>query len=287
MADRYGRDVLADNPHRPRLTASAKAPAEIGLVVEDAETGWVGAILRVEKSGGMLTVALEDRRGQVRSFRMGPGFLIDGQPVALIPAAGPKPSRIKRRTASGSVAVDGVRARVARESRIWVEGRHDAELVTKVWGEDLALEGVVVEMLQGVDNLARRVRQFAPEAAGARLGVLVDHLVSGSKEDRIALEALAECEPGAVLIVGHPYVDIWQAVKPERLGLTAWPEVGLGGDWKTGLLRQLGWRHATAADLAAAWRRILSRVSDIAHLEPALSGRVEELIDFVTAPSAV
>ncbi|MDR0593973.1 MAG: DUF3097 domain-containing protein [Bifidobacteriaceae bacterium] len=283
--DRYGRDVLARDPHRPRLVGSAKVAAELGLVVEDAETGWVGAIIRVEKAGGMLTVALEDRHGRERSFRMGPGFLIDGEPVTLVRAAGPGPGSLRRRTASGSLAVAGARARVARQSRIWVEGRHDAELVAKVWGEDLALEGVVVEMLDGIDNLPARARDFGPEAGGARLGVLVDHLVDGSKEQRVARAVEEECEPGSILILGHPYVDIWQAVKPRRLGLAAWPRVGRGEDWKTGLLRELGWRHRTTEDVAAAWRRILGAVGQIADLEPSLTGRVEELIDFVTAPA--
>ena len=34
-----------------------------------------------------------------------------------------------------------------------MEGKHDAELVEKVWGHDLRIEGVVVEPLHGVDDL--------------------------------------------------------------------------------------------------------------------------------------
>ncbi|MDR1118648.1 MAG: DUF3097 domain-containing protein [Bifidobacteriaceae bacterium] len=282
--DRYGRDVLKDDPLRPRLTASDKVRAQLGLVVEDAETGWTGAVVGVEKSGGMLVVALEDRRGRVRSFRMGAGFLIDGEPVALIPdVTQARSGEGRRRTASGSFAVDGSRARVARPSRIWVEGRHDAELIAKVWQEDLALEGVVVEMLEGVDNLAGRVAEFGPQAAGARLGVLVDHLVPGSKESQIAAAVAARCEPGAILILGHPYVDVWQAVKPARLGLEAWPRVVRGVEWKLGVLDALGWPARTQADVASGWRRILAAVRDYKDLEPQLLGRVEELIDFVTA----
>ena len=89
------------------------------------------------------------------------------------------------RTASGSVAVPGARARVARAGRIYVEGRHDAELVERVWGDDLRIEGVVVEYLEGVDDLPAIVAEFAP-GPDARLGVLVDHLVPGTKESRIA-----------------------------------------------------------------------------------------------------
>ncbi len=35
--------------------------------------------------------------------------------------------------------------------------------------------------------------------------------------------------------------------------------------------------------MARAWQRILAQVSSYADCEPALLGRVEELIDFVTA----
>lgn len=83
----------------------------------------------------------------------------------------------------------------------------------------------------------------------------------------------------------HPYVDIWQAVKPQRVGLAAWPRVPRHIEWKHGVCDALGWPHADQADIAAAWRRIRSQVRDWTDLEPALIGRVEELIDFVTQPA--
>jgi hypothetical protein len=86
-----------------------------------------------------------------------------------------------------------------------------------------------------------------------------------------------------VLVVGHPFIDIWAAVKPSVVGLRAWPGVPKGQPWKEGVLRAIGWPHATPADVAAAWRRILGSVSAYTDLDPALLGRVEELIDFVTA----
>ena len=149
------------------------------MVVEDAETGFVGAVVRIEYG----RMELEDRRGRTKPFPVGPGYLIDGRPVILTPPrrAAPKPSR----TASGSVAVPDARAKVALASRIYVEGRHDAELVEQVWGDDLRIEGVVVEYLGGVDDLVAIVDEFRP-GPGRRLGVLVDHLVTGSKEARIA-----------------------------------------------------------------------------------------------------
>lgn len=283
VSDRYGTDVLATDWRRPARGRTADVPAEPGLVVEDAETGWCGAVVRVEKAGGTDVVHLEDRRGRTRGFPLGPGFLLDGAPVRLVaprPAAGPTRAS---RTASGSVAVHGRRARVARGSRIWVEGRHDAELVEKVWGHDLRVEGVVVEPLHGVDDLPAAVRAFAP-GPGRRLGVLLDHLVSGSKEARLAADALRSGPfAGHVLVVGHPYVDVWQAVRPQRLGLDRWPDVPRGRPWKQGVLEHLGWPSAGAADVAAGWQRLLGAVRSYADLEPALLGRVEELIDFVTA----
>ena len=194
MNDRYGADVLSGDWRAPRGGRSREVEAETGLVVEDVETGWVGAVVRVEKAGGVRVVHLEDRRGRTKGFPMGPGFLLDGAPVVLTAptAAGRAALQAARatasRTASGSRAVEGARARVASGSRIFVEGRHDAELVEKVWGDDLRIEGVVVEMLDGVDDLAGAIRDFAP-GPSRRMGVLVDHLVPGTKESRLVDQA--------------------------------------------------------------------------------------------------
>ena len=256
--------------------------AATGLVVEDVTSGWVGAVVRVEKSGGMHVVVVENRHGVTRTFPLGPGFWVDGAPVVLTAPAGPTALARPTRTASGSRAVPDAPARVARGSRIWVEGKHDAELVEKVWGDDLRVEGVVVELLDGVDNLADALRDFAPEP-GRRVGVLVDHLVRGSKESRLASEAARLVPTGTLLVLGHPYVDVWQAVRPERVGLTAWPTIERSIEWKYGILRELGWPAADQADVAQAWKRILRTVRSYADLEPSFLGRVEELIDFVTA----
>jgi|SRR5579875_3891509 len=272
VTDRYGTDVLANDPHRSRRPRSTELPVELGMVVEDAQSGYVGAVVRIEYG----RMELEDRHGRTKPFPIGPGYLIDGRPVILTAPRRPLP-KTPARTASGSVAVAGERARVALASRIYVEGRHDAELVEQVWGDDLRLEGVVVEHLGGVDDLVGVVERFRP-GPGRRLGVLVDHLVPGSKEARLA-EAVRQGPGGAhTLVVGHPFVDIWQAVKPNRLGLQAWPVIPCGVDWKRGVCEALGWQP----DTGAAWRRIRDRVRDWNDLDPALIGRVEELIDFVT-----
>lgn len=276
MDDRYGSDVLARDPHSRRKVRSTEVPIELGMVVEDAQTGYVGAVVRIEYG----RMELEDRHGRTKPFAIGPGYLVDGKPVILTPPRRPAPNAVTR-TASGSVAVSGTRARAARAGRIYVEGRHDAELVEQVWGDDLRIEGVVVEYLGGVDDLVGVVEQFRP-GPSRRLGVLVDHLVPGSKEARLAEAVRRGPGGGHTLVAGHPFVDIWQAVKPGRLGLSEWPVIPRGIDWKHGVCQALGWPQANPADIAAAWRRIRSRVRDWTDLDAALIGPVEELIDFVT-----
>jgi hypothetical protein len=271
LDDPYGSDVLADFGRRALRVPPTVVEAVRDLVVEETSTGFVGAVVGYE--GRLLR--LEDRRGSVRLFPVGPGFLIDGNPVALrLPKV---PQRGTDRTASGSIATPDQRARVARASRIFVEGRHDAELVEKVWGADLRVEGVVVEYLEGVDHLHAVLREFRP-TTDRRAGVLVDHLVRDSKESRIA-DAVAGV---GVLVVGHPFVDVWQAVKPSRVGLSAWPDIPRNLEWKHGICDALGLPHEDQADIAAAWQRILGTVHTYADLEPAFLGRVEQLIDFVT-----
>ena len=270
MTDRYAADPLAGDWRAAGRVLIPNVPVEPGLVVERAD-GFVGAVVAIEKGN----VGLEDRQGRVRWFPLGSGYLIDGSAITL--TAPVAPQKAAARTASGSRAAESTRARVARASRILVEGRHDAELVERVWGADLRDVGVVVEYLEGVDHLPTTLAELHP-GPGKRIGVLVDHLVPGSKESRIA----ASVSNANVLIVGHPFVDIWQAVRPGRLGLSRWPDVPRGTDIKHGTCAALGWPHADQADIARAWKRILATVRDYTDLDPTLTGRVEELIDFVT-----
>ncbi len=288
--DRYRTDVLAGDWRARGRERARPTPAEPGLVVEEVATGWCGAIVHVEKAGGMHVVHLEDRNGRRRGFPLGPGFLLEGRPVVLTaPQAADRAAlgaarAAQARTASGSVAVQGARARVAAGSRIWVEGRHDAELVEHVWGADLRVEGVVVEQLDGVDDLVSEVRAFAP-GPGRRLGILVDHLVPGTKETAIveAVRALPAYREH-VLVLGHPYVDVWQSVKPDRLGWERWPQIPRGRPWKEGICEALGWPCGSQAEIAHAWKRILGRVRTYSDLEPTLLASVEALIDFVAPP---
>jgi Protein of unknown function (DUF3097) len=271
---RYDQDVLTPPPRRP--APLPRIAAEVGLVVEDGSGDFCGAVVSCEKDA----VTLEDRHGRRRVFPLTGTFLLEGKRVMLVrPVSRPAGASGSgtARTASGSIAAPVSRAKVARASRIYVEGKHDAELVEKVWGDDLRDVGVVVEFLNGIDDLPAIVSGFAPDAS-RRLGVLVDHLVDGSKESRIA----GLVSSPHVLVVGHPYIDVWAAVKPSVLGIGRWPDVPHGMPWKEGVLTAIGW----PADPPAGWRRILGAVRSYADLEPAFLGRVEELIDFVTVPGS-
>ena len=273
--DRYAKDVLSPGWQKSHLKTSRDVPVELDLVVEfddfcGAVVGWENGI-----------VLLEDRHGKRRGAPLGPGFLLEGEPVALrAPLRG---GAVKPRyTASGSrMSEEPAKARVALPSRIYVEGRHDAELIEKVWGDDLRHVGVVVEYLGGIDDLPAIVAEFAPEP-GRRLGVLVDHLVPGSKESRIAKQVYQAGYRETVLIEGHEFIDIWQAVKPARIGRKAWPSVPRDVDFKLGTLKALGLPHADQADIARGWKAILDRVTGWRDLEPQLNTKVERLIDFVT-----
>jgi hypothetical protein len=265
----YGPDPLS-SPLRPRRQVRI-VDAELDLVVETADSGFCGAIVAMDKA----SLTLEDRHGRRRLFGWeAAAYLLDGETVTLRRPVVASPVA-STRTASGSIAVHGQSARVAQASRIFVEGIHDCALIERIWGADLRIEGVVVEQLEGADNLPEVVRSFGPSET-VRLGVLLDHLVTGSKESRIA----SQVNSPYVLIVGHPFVDIWQAVKPARVGLRAWPDVPKGLPWKETIAAQLG-----APDVATAWRRILGSVRSWTDLEPELLGPVESLIDFVTTPA--
>src|SRR3954454_6139264 len=148
-----------------------------GLRVVHRASGFAGTIVElVDKN-----LVLRGATGLDRRFRNEPGaFTVDTTPVRFVApsstADANTPDHLANarvtgaRTASGSRAVAGAKARIARASRVLVEGVHDAELVEKVWGDDLRVEGVVVERLDGADVLAEVVDDFAPEP-GRRLGV--------------------------------------------------------------------------------------------------------------------
>ena len=268
---RVGPGILSgpvDGPWRSRSTPP-EVQAAPGLRVTHLGSRFTGSVVRFEGDAIVLRSA---NTGLERLFRLRPGaFAVDGRTVTL---SKPAPTRqAPARTASGSTAAPAARARVARAGRLLVEGIHDAELVERVWGDDLRVEGVVVERLDGVDVLSEVVAEFGP-GPEARLGVLVDHLVPGSKEWR-----LAEAARGPhVAVAGTPYVDVWQAIRPRALGIESWPEIPRGRPWKEGVCAALG-----EPSPGRLWKRILGSVHTYADLEPDLVGAVESLIDFVTA----
>jgi hypothetical protein len=270
-----------DGPER--LAARFPAcEAKPGLPVAHRSSGFAGRLVALDGDD----VVVAGQTGLEKRFRNAPGsFSVGGQPVHLVPLAAPAPGdpalaggRVSAtgRTASGSRAVVGAKARVAQPSRILVEGIHDAELVEKVWGDDLRLEGVVVERLDGIDHLADVVAEFYP-GPGRRLGVLVDHLVSGSKEARLA----ATVHDPNVLVTGTPYVDVWEAVRPAVVGIAAWPVVPRGVPWKEGVCAELG-----VSEPGVLWRKLLGTVTTWKDLETPFVRAVEQLIDFVTDPGA-
>lgn len=268
--------ILSDldmNEPRRRKPTWPSMPAEKGLLVRHRSTGYVGKVQRCTPDW----VTIRDTDGRTQTLRNERGaFSVKGASVTLVPVAAAATQTKPTITASGSVAVEA-KARVARPSRILVEGIHDAELVEKVWGADLRLEGVVVEPLHGADDLAAVVDDFEPNPQ-RRLGILLDHLVDGTKESHIA-RAIRHPD---VLITGHPYVDVWQAIRPATLGIQAWPVVPKGTDWKTGICSAFGFDGPPAV----MWRTMLKRVRDYRDLEPGLVGAMEELIDFVAPPAA-
>lgn len=267
----YSGDILDDFEHQRRAPAYRDVVAVLGMVVEDRATGFCGDVVKIT----IEAITLRDRHGAHRHFRYkAGGFLLDGKSVSLVRAAARSAPPAPARTNSGSVVADRpAPAQIARASRIWVEGRHDAELVEHVWGDDLRQLGIVVEPLHGIDDLVAAVADFGPRRE-RRLGILVDHLVPGSKEHR-----LAERVHGPnVLVTGHPFVDVWEGIWPRVLDLDAWPRVPRDREWKAGMCEALG------VDLPTFWPHLRNRVQSFADLRPELVGAVERLIDFVAEP---
>ncbi|MFC2593248.1 MAG: DUF3097 family protein, partial [Corynebacterium matruchotii] len=167
----YG-DIFTRKPTTPTYPTQ---PATLGEVVEVLADGYVGAIVGHEKTYDGDFIRLENNQGKTRLFKLRPGaFLVDGIRTTLTK---PQPVARPQRSNSGSTRVVNAPTKVAAPSRIWVEGVHDAAIVEKIWGHDLRVEGVVVEYLEGLDNLPHRLAEFRP-AQGRRVGVLADHLVA-------------------------------------------------------------------------------------------------------------
>jgi hypothetical protein len=260
------RDILDEFEKRRSHPAYPSVTARLGEIVEDRASGFCGDIVAITAEA----VTVRDRHGATRQFRYKPGgFLIDGRPITLVREV--RSPATPRLTNSGAIAGRSQRAGVAKASRIWVEGRHDAELLQHVWGDELAELAIVVEPMHGIDGLVQIVDDFGPSEE-RRLGILVDHLVPGSKEDRITRQVAGP----HVLVTGHPFVDVWAGVRPQVMNLAEWPSVPRSIEWKQGLCAALG------VSLTDFWPRLRNRVRTFADLRPELVGAVEQLIDFVS-----
>lgn len=241
----------------------------VGLLVEVASAGFAGTIVAVNQT----SVTLVDRRGRERHFARTDGaFIVNECRVTLtVPARRQISAPTQKITPSGSVAVNH-RAKVAQPSRIFVGGVHDAALIEQVWGDDLRAAAIVVEPLHGIDDLAVHVQAFGASST-RRLAVLLDHLTLGSKESRLK----ASIDDPNVLIVGHAFVDIFAAVKPERLGVTQWPDIPRDEDYKYGLATRLGFTSTTEL-----FHAVSQAVRTWTDFDQSLIKSVEQALDFVT-----
>jgi hypothetical protein len=269
MPDRWQHDDVIAADLAARAYPVLEGP--MGKELTHRSSGTRGTVVAFTEGA---RIVLEDPVGGRHEYKPFDGaFAHRGTAVALRAGARPAPQR-RRLTPSGSIDAGPARARVAAASRIWVEGIHDAELIEKIWGDDLRVEGIVVEPMHGADGLAALVGGFGP-GPRRRLGILLDHMVEGSKEARLA----AAVRGPHVLVTGHPYVDVWEAIRPGVAGIERWPEVPKGEPWKEGVVAALGTRSAPGE----FWGTILARVSDYRDVETPLVTAVEMLIDFVAA----
>jgi hypothetical protein len=271
MPDRWHHDDVIAADLAARAYPVLEGP--MGMQLTHRSSGTRGTVVAFTEGA---RIVIEDPAAGRHEYKPFDGaFAHRGTAVALRAGARRAPQQ-RRWTPSGSVDPGPTRARVAAASRIWVEGIHDAELIEKIWGDDLRAEGIVVEPMHGADDLPALVGGFGP-GPRRRLGILLDHLVEGSKEARLA----AAVRGPHVLVTGHPYVDVWQAIRPGVAGIERWPEVPKGEPWKEGVVAALGARSAPGE----FWGSILARVSDYRDVETPLVTAVEMLIDFVTAGS--
>ena len=242
--DRRGGRRRSRFPATPRRRRVAEVAAEPGLVVETVDGRFCGAVVATGQGARRRRAA---RHGHPRGpARPAPGLPdagrrrspLDGVTVTLVPPA-PAPRRDRRPAAAPRRARSrspAAPAQVARASRIWVEGIHDAALVERIWGDDLRVEGVVVEPMDGIDDLPELRRASSARRRSGGSACWSTTWCRAARRSRIA----AGVRDPNVLITGHPYVDIWQAVKPTALGIAAWPQVPRGVNWKDGICAALG-----------------------------------------------
>jgi hypothetical protein len=251
MDDRYGSDVLAQGWRERGAKVAVDVPAEKDLVVEVAD-GFCGAVTRIE--GGQ--VELEDYRGRRRLFPMGAGFMIDGEPVRLV-----HPARAGTAGARRSAPPrDPSRSTIPCAHRAAEPDPRRAGTTPSSWRRS---GGTICAPRASSWSTCRSrpaggLLAAAPPRRDRRYGVLVDHLVPGSKETRIVEQIMRGPHGAHLRIVGHPYIDVWQCVTPTAMGIRAWPGSRAARNGRPGSAApRLAGR--SQADIAHAWKRILSR----------------------------
>ena len=207
---------LARPEARPRRR---RPPPRSALVVEEVMTDWCGEIVAVDRD--LDTLTLEDRRGKRRTFPLGPGFLLEGRPVILTRPVRAGAPATPTRTASGSVAVHGAQGPRGPGQPDLRRGPPRRRAGREGLGRRPAHRG----RRRGVPRRRRRPRRpparLPARARSAASACWSTTWSPGSKESRIAAGRRRSPVGKHVLVVGHPFVDVWQAVKPERLGIDA------------------------------------------------------------------
>ena len=242
--------TAAQYPHRE---------ATPGMRVLHRASGFTGELVALDGD----EVVLRGHTGLEKRYRNLPGtFAVDGTPDPSRARSAPV-GRGPRRRPRASPRVAAPRRAVARSSARRHGSRAGAgsgwrACTTPSWSRrcgatTCASRGSWSSASTAPTTWRTRCAAFGP-GPGRRLGVLLDHLVAGSKEARLA----AAVRHPHVLVTGTPYVDVWQAVRPGAVGIEAWPVVPKGQDWKTGICR--GARRRRAPRDVAAHPRLGARL---------------------------
>ena len=272
---RYGPDVLAAGNQRQRRELR-RVPAEPGLVVEDATGRFCGAVVLCEKDA----VTLEDRHGNRRVFPLGPAaFLLEGEPVMLVRpavAAGPAPrdgglpgapppARWPPRPAGPRSPGRAASTSRAATTQNWWRRSGETTCATSAWSWSISAAST---------TCPRSWTGSAPAPGAGSASWWTTWWTGRRRAGSPPPCNTRMCSSSAI-----PTSTSGRRSSRRCLASAAGRGVPPGTPWKEGVLQALGW----PPDTAAAWQRILHAVTSYADLEPEFLGRVEELIDFVTA----
>ena len=245
--------------------------------------GGRGSAIRIRRCGdpgGGRTGGTGGPPRRVRVFPLGPGFLVDGRPVILTaprPAPARRPAAHRVRVGQGATPEPEWRWPAASTSRGATTPNSSSRSGVTIFGSKVWWWSTWA----GSTISPTIVTEFGP-GPRRRLGVLVDHLVTGSKRPVSPRPCAAARAASTAWWSGTPTSTSGRRSSRRGSDWPAWPTVPRGVEWKNGICQALGWPHRTQADIARAWQRIRGSVRDWTDLEPELIGRVEELIDFVT-----